>query len=163
MKQLLFAIAALALLHACTQPPEYPVEPVIEYLSVSKNVMREGKFQEDTLFVTIGFTDGDGDIGHENADNTIDLYVTDLRTGITDNSYKVPYVPELGSGNGISGTITFQLYSTCCIFDDPGYVPCEDVAPQPTDTVRYEIYLIDRAGNVSNTVQTEPIIIQCRQ
>ncbi len=163
MKLLQFFGFGFLVLQACTQPPEYPVEPVIEYLSVSKNTMREGKFQEDTIYVTIGFTDGDGDIGREDTDNTIDLFVTDLRTGITDNTYKVPYVPELGSGNGISGTITFQLYATCCIFDEPGYVPCEDVAPAPFDTVRYEIYLIDRAGHVSNTVQTEPIFIQCRQ
>ncbi len=163
MKHLSFFFFALVLWQACTQPPEYPIEPVIEYLSVSKNTMREGKFQEDTLYVTIGFTDGDGDIGRTDDDSTIDLFVTDMRTGITDNSYKIPFVPELGSGNGISGTITFQLFSTCCIFDDPGYVPCEDIAPEPFDTVQYEIYLVDRAGNMSNVVVTEPILIQCRQ
>lgn len=61
---LLLSAAALTILAlGCVQPPDYPIEPVIEYVGLTKNTMLQGKTGEDETYITISFTDGDGDIG----------------------------------------------------------------------------------------------------
>ncbi|GIV31058.1 MAG: hypothetical protein KatS3mg029_0409 [Saprospiraceae bacterium] len=146
-------------LAACATPPDYPVEPHIEFLSVSKDTLKRGIFT-DTTFVRISFTDGDGDIGH---DDTLDLFLIDTRDGSLTNKFTIPEVPKLGANNGIKGEITIQVPSSCCLFDpDLLLDPCNDEHPSlPYDRIVYEIFLIDRAGHRSNVVQTTPIYIQC--
>ncbi len=165
MKLLRYTPAFLSALFvwACASPPDYPIEPVIEYIGMTKNVMKRGLGPEDTTFVTIAFTDGDGDLGDEESDS-LNLFVTDLRTGILENQYRIPFLPDLGSANGIRGEITFRLFTTCCIFPpELGLDPCFDTSPEyPMDTVRYSIYIVDRAGHKSNVVETEPIFILCQ-
>lgn len=150
----------LVLLSACASPPDYPIEPIIEYVGLTKDTLRRGAMQEDTTFVTFSFTDGDGDIGN---DDSLDLFVTDTRTGITDNQFIIPLVPKLGASNGIKGEITFRLFTTCCLFPpELGLSPCEDETPAMRyDQVVYEFYIRDRAGHESNRVQTEPVYIAC--
>ena len=157
---LLAPLAALSLFFSCATPPDYPIEPHIEYLHISKDTLRRGAMQEDTTFVTFSFTDGDGDIGNQ---DTIDLFVTDTRTGVTESQFRVPEVPELGASNGIKGEITFRLFTTCCIFPpELGLDPCNGTSPSfRYDNVVYEFYLKDRAGHESNRVKTDPVYIRC--
>ena len=161
------AIFALLFSGACTQPPEYPIEPVIKYERMTKTTLQQGDGTEDETWITFSFTDGDGDIGFFKEGSTTvetDLFIRDLRLDAVTEKFTIPFVPELGSANGISGEVTFRLYTTCCIF--PEWVsgqpaPC-DVSPEyPVDTVRYELYIKDRAGHESNRIQTEPIFLLC--
>lgn len=74
-------------------------------------------------------------------------------------------MPELGTTNGISGEITFRLLTTCCVF--PEWVtdvqsPCDPSMQYPVDTLRYEIYIRDRAGHESNRIETEDIYLLCQ-
>ena len=79
---------------------------------------------------------------------------------------EAPIIPEQGTGNGISGEMTIQIFTTCCIHPDPILAldgcdaPFEDIEFQ-YDSLIYEVYIQDRAGNVSNTIQTEPLLIKC--
>ncbi|MCB9284228.1 MAG: hypothetical protein H6563_09165 [Lewinellaceae bacterium] len=170
MKRLVFLNAGFILLGlaSCTQPPDYPIEPVIEFQRLTKNTLIQGDGTEDETWVTISFTDGDGDIGFfQEGSNQVetDLFIRDLRLDVVTEKFTIPFIPELGTTNGISGEITFRMYTTCCIFPDwvPGQpAPC-DVSPDyPVDTVRYEIYIKDRAGHESNHIQTEPIYLLCQ-
>jgi len=54
------------LLVGCIQAPEYPIEPVIQYVGLTKNMMEQAKIKGDSLRVIFSFTDGDGDIGSIN-------------------------------------------------------------------------------------------------
>ncbi len=163
-----FSALVVLLFGACINPPDYPIEPQIKYVSMSRNTLVQGQGPEDTTYITISFTDGDGDIGHfkEGSDEQeVDLFLTDLRTGAQAEHFIIPFVPELGAGNGISGEITMRLLTTCCIF--PPWVtdaalPCEASQQYPVDTLQYEIYLIDRAGHESNRITTEPIYLLCQ-
>jgi hypothetical protein len=155
----------VTLWNSCASPPDYPIEPLIEYVGMTKDTLRRppipgsgGKI--DTIFVTFSFTDGDGDIGNK---DSLDLFLTDTRTGVIENQYRIPLVPDLGASNGIKGEITFRLFSTCCIFPpELGLDPCFGEAPSfRYDKVIYDIYLIDRAGHKSNVIQTEPIYVRC--
>ncbi len=170
MKTVQLAISALLLFTwaSCTQPPDYPIEPVIQYERLTKNTMLQGDGTEDQTWITISFTDGDGDLGFFKEGSSqveTDLFIRDLRLNAVTEKFTIPFVPELGAANGISGEINFRLYTTCCIF--PEWVtgqpaPCDTSPEYPMDTVQYEIYIKDRAGHESNRVVTEPIYLLCQ-
>lgn len=159
--RIFFGLAAAAGLcfASCATPPDYPVEPALQYISLSKDTLRRGSNQQDTTFVTFSFTDGDGDIGSE---DSLQLVLTDSRDN-TPRKLKIPFVPELGASNGIKGKITARLFTTCCIFpEDLFLLGCEDeLASMPYDKVVYSLYITDRAGHQSNIITIDPIYVEC--
>ncbi len=159
MKYLLTIFLTLALWIGCAKAPNYSKEPKIEFRNLTKSVMKQGKSNEDTTFATIFFTDGDGDIGSEN--NTPNIFIIDKRLlNDTTESSAIPNVPPQGTGNGISGNITFKLYNSCCIFKNQ--IPCTPSIQKPVDTLIYQIFIKDRAGNRSNIVEASPIYLMCK-
>ena len=148
----------------CVQPPNYPVEPEIEFMSLSKDVMFQTRFGQDSVLITFSFTDGDGDLGFN--DTTASIFITDGRDDFSKPSYRIPFIEEEGAGNGISGEISILVPTTCCIYPaSSGIPPCDTSpsAPQFTDTVFYKIQIKDRAGNFSNEIETGPITLICRR
>lgn len=151
-------------LFSCVQPPDYPVEPEIDYIGFNTLTFPQGgpNAPSDTLILRFGFTDGDGDIG--NADSTVDVFITDSRTPEFEESRKLPIIPEEGVGNGISGEITLRFpnnpFQICCIIgDEQG---CDGpIDGFPNDTFSYRIQIMDRAGNRSNPIQTETVTLLC--
>ncbi len=156
-KSILFI--SLLFLGSCLKPPEYPVEPQISFLSYSRDMLIQNQFNTDSILITIAFTDGDGDIGQDGGG--FDLYLTDTRDNFMPPAYRLPKVPEQGTGNGISGEISFVLYTTCCFFPD-GQDPCTINPNFPEDTLSYLIYVKDRAGHQSNIIETPPIRLLCQ-
>ncbi|MEM8908469.1 MAG: hypothetical protein AAGD05_11530 [Bacteroidota bacterium] len=146
---------------ACTQPPDYPDEPIIEYKTMTKNTMLQGSVNNDSLLMTVTFTDGDGDLGEmgDNRDPQSSVYLVDTRINDTLTPRTIPFVPEQGAGNGISGDMSFTVFTTCCIYLGQA---CQVFEDQPIDTVRYLIQIKDRAGNFSNVVESEPIFLLCQ-
>ncbi len=154
----------ILLLPSCVQPPNYPKEPVIEYIGVSKNVMQQGQNYSDSLFVTFSFTDGDGDLGFPESDPTPSVFVRDSRDDFPKPPLQLPYVEPQGAANGISGEITVKLPTVCCIYTNPEgiKVACEDVPGfYQYDTFYYYIKIRDRAGHESNEIKTEAITLKC--
>lgn len=164
-KTYLIATALTALIFAyCVQPPDYPIAPVIEYIGVSKNLLRQGEGYSDSLLVSFSFTDGDGDIGYPASDPTPSVFIRDSRDEFEKPPLQLPYVEPQGASNGISGEITVKLPTTCCIYISPEGIPfaCDDVPfAIKFDTFFYYIKIRDRAGNESNEIQTELIRLQC--
>jgi hypothetical protein len=157
-------LVAANLLVYCVQPPDYPDEPVIEFTALSKNVMRQTTFGTDSVVISFDFTDGDGDLGFQ--DTSASIFIVDGRDSFSKPSYRIPYVEQQGTGNGISGTISIVLPTTCCIYPlSSGIPPCDtsNNAPQAFDTVFYLISIKDRAGHVSNQITTAPITLVCKQ
>lgn len=142
---------------SCINPPDYPPEPQIEFLSITKNIMDQSSLLGDSTLLTFTFQDGDGDLG---SDSTINAFVIDKRDGFEARKYVIPFIPPQGAANGISGEISFALYTSCCIYED-NYPPCSTNPNQALDTLIYQIYIEDRAGNQSNLIDTEPIILRC--
>lgn len=149
---------ALSAVFGCVTPPEYPLIPAIEYVSMTKDTLPRGIASDSTL-ITLSFTDGDGDIGQK--DTVSDIFITDSRDGNVTKG-RIPFVPELGASNGIKGEISVVIDNSCCIFPNPLYNGCNEVFPSyPYDQVVYSIYIVDRKGNQSNTVDLPPIYIRC--
>lgn len=152
----LFAFVAFA---TCISPPDYPIEPQITLAGMTKTVMRQGYGSEDSVYISLSFTDGDGDLGGVSGKDSLNVYITDKRNNKpVEQTYRIPFVPEAGAKNGISGEIRFLMYTTCCL----SLEPCRLPPPRAADTLIYEIYIKDRAGHKSNAVKTNPILLQCK-
>ena len=148
----------------CVKPPDYPKEPVIEFIGLSKNVLQQGKSSGDSLSISFSYTDGDGDLGYPSTEAVPSVFVRDDRDSFTKFEYRLPYVEPQGAGNGISGEISIVLPTSCCIYVTPGgqKLAC-DLVPNDFlfDTLYYFIAIRDRAGNKSNEIKAGPILLQC--
>ena len=164
MRHILVAVAIIAciclFLPGCINAPDFAKVPKIEFVSMTKDTMLQGVFQQDSLLVTFHFEDGDGDIGREENADENNVFFIDKRTGQVDNSFGIPFVPPQGSSNGIEGDVHILLFSTCCLFPN-GQDPCTPSDLFPYDEIVYEIYITDRAGNESNHIETPPITLIC--
>lgn len=168
---ILFA-AGLTVVSSCLKPPpSYPIEPKIEFKSLSKTVIEE----YDTLTITVNFTDGDGDLGPKGLipsctanicdlvsdssclnDPAWSLYLLDHRDSCL-SLLNIPYIEPKGKYDDLSGEIIFSTPPVSCKVRD-----CSPLPGCPDDTVVYTVLFKDRAGHWSNGIQTPPVIIHCR-
>lgn len=106
----------------------------------------------DTAFIEFSLTDGDADIGN---DNTSQIYLKDTRYESA-GFIPTPF-PE------IDGTIEDPkkgLQGVCLFIPVPQPAPRTDSLHMAVgDTMSYEIFIKDRAGNESNHIITNQIII----
>ncbi len=152
-------LALIVAFATCIRPPDYPIEPQIKFVGMTKSTMRQGFGSEDSVYFTLSFTDGDGDLGGVSGKDSLNVFITDKRNNKpVEQTYRIPFVPEAGAKNGISGEMRFLMYTTCCL----SLEPCIATPVRPRDTLVYEMYIKDRAGHKSNVVQTNPIILQCK-
>jgi hypothetical protein len=113
--------------------------PVVELRSVSPE--RITALQDSIVFL-LAYTDGDGDLGFAEADSAV-VYLTDERFPITERFHMPPLAPE-GAVIPITGVLRIVLGQT--ILQDAASVE---------EPVTFSLRIRDRAGNWSNTVQTE--------
>lgn len=147
----------MTLIYGCIEPPDYPIEPVIEFVEMSRTSVTAQTIplnpdrELDTLYITFSFTDGDGDLGGGSFDTTNqNIQLIDSRIGLVDASFFVDDLPNAGVTNGISGEITVMIPEIFCFQNS-----------EPRDTLNYSIQIIDRAGNLSNIIETPPIELIC--
>ena len=161
MKTLKYTLfLSIAMIIACTKPPDYSDTPEIAFISLSKDAMIAADNLSDNLTLTISFTDGDGDIGIDGG--TPSVYFKDLRDDSEFITFVAPVIPEQGVGNGISGEMYIKVSTTCCIHPIDNQGGCEsDFSDYPEDVLVYEVYIKDRAGNKSNIIETAPITLLC--
>ncbi len=157
MNKIIYWMATIALISGCTAAPEFSVVPQLNFISMSRNTMKQSKFPTDSIRVVFGFQDGDGDI---NIKDIANVYIIDKRQNALQEQYVVPMIPKIGSNKGISGEITVTIHTTCCL--PPNGKPCEKSSDFPRDSLVYQIYMIDKAGNKSNVIETKPVFIECK-
>lgn len=158
---LFFGLLMSALLWSCLDPAEYPPEPKIVFESLTPKA-------NDAADLTISFTDGDGDMGLDQGD-TLDPFCAEcdyyynlfleyyeLRDGEWTHVpldpdlgqipfyYRVPRVTPSGQNKALNGEIKIDM---------PVYSLISNY-----DTARFEITLVDRSFNESNTVTTPAFI-----
>ena len=167
IKLLIILFVASALMSACLKVEKIPPIPKIEFISFeifdSVDILQNEK---KAGILKFKFEDGDGDIGLHpphptdtisNADTTnlkLMLYrknngAMQLVDGIDDpmlqrTGYRIPYMERLGQNKILKGeiiiTILYQSYKL-------------------EDTIKYDFFIIDRAGNISNIEDTPEIIV----
>ena len=162
----LLIASGVLLAFSCVKPPNYPDEPRIEYIGLNKSTIAQGNGNapRDTLEITFFFEDGDGNIGTPDQDTAnFDVFLYDSRDSSL-TKFRLPVLPDQGIGNGVSGEATVRiptLFNICCTFPN-GATPCQASTQFPTDTFSYAIRMRDRAGNTSNSIQTEMITVLCQ-
>lgn len=171
---LLCALAGIALAQSgCINAPEYPIEPILSFKSMTKNRMIQNG-QENTT-ITIEFTDGDGDIGINATDSItwttpnnelrgdrgVNLFVIDPRTNyIGGTTYRIPYIPSQGISKAVTGDIDIDMASGCCIYS--ATQACTPNPAVPTNEVRYLVVAVDKAGHRSNVLELPAITLLCQ-
>lgn len=142
----------------CINAPNFSDTPEIEFISFSKSTLVQGDINNDSTFMTIEFTDGDGDIGTSATGTELNMFIIDNRNGAEYDKIKLPEIPKEGANNGVKGSITVKLFNGCCLFDDK---PNCTVVPSETNQITFDVYIIDNAGNQSNTITTTPLSLIC--
>lgn len=144
MKHLIPALVVgmLLTIASCRPDPSTDPVPTIEFMSVDPSTVVE--FQ-DSLTFTISYQDGDGDLG-ENNPSTENLFLKDSRNGVT-YGFRIQQLAPIGSEISIQGELNVILNHTS-ITDGSS-----------SQSVTYEIWVIDRAGNESNHVDTGPVTV----
>jgi len=151
-----FVIILSVLVYACTRVDKLPPTPSIKFTSfqtfdttdIIGNQERGGRLK-------FYFEDGDGDVGlnapANPGDDSTNLFFTMFRitNGIPDSAkaddplkpsdYRIPFLTQVGQNVVLKGTISVTfLYLSYSV----------------ADTIKYDFYMKDRAGHVSNTVST---------
>lgn len=163
IKYLIILLIGVIAFYSCRKIEQLPPTPNIEFTSfevfdtidILGNSGKAGRLK-------FYFEDGDGDIGLDEPTDSltdatnmfIELYRKTngnmvLSTDLTDpllpsSSYRIPYMERLGQNKILKGTISVILL----------YLDYS-----PTDTVRYDFFIRDRALNESNIESTSEIVI----
>lgn len=165
-KALIFLIVGAAILSSCYKEPNFSMTPEISFASITKD-MRLDQFtgaRKDSIIVSINFKDGDGDLGYntEEIGSTIprtdyNFVIKSLRskngkfTEFKPEETLSGFFPRLKTDDKIGpieGKLSYRIQIETAFW------------PFKKDTVKFEIYIKDRAGNVSNTTETDPVIIK---
>ena len=137
-------------LFACSNEKNFPKTPQLEVREFREEFVAIGNGTEKLIFWTLGFTDGDGDIGVRNDDDADNFlvtifYIEDGETKeIEGESYRIPVVRNIRTEKGIEGSFEFEIEAALLGIENNISL----------DSLIYEAFVIDRAGNESNKVST---------
>ena len=144
MKQLIVFIIITCLFSACKKDEvKYSDIPAITFESISPGTIKQFS---DSVIVTIGYVDGNGDLG-ENGSDVKNAFVTDSRNNLT-YIFRVKQLAPSDANIIIKGKLLI-------------------IVPQvalnnligTAETATFSVYVKDRAGNKSNVVSTSSITI----
>ncbi len=138
----LFIIGISSLFFSCKKESVvFNSTPTIEFVSISPTIANQ---YTDSVSVTIKYTDGDGDLGENNA-SVKNCFIRDNRIGIV---YEFRIKQLAPDNSPITGTLNLEL----------GGQGITDNSSQ--QYVSYTIYVKDRAGHISNSIATTSILIR---
>ena len=152
---LLTATIFAAILISCEPKVDYPDEPTVEFKSFTftDTTLLGNPVKQGTL--TFSFTDGDGDIGFDTISprqNTIFMtkhkMVNNVLTQmdlLVDLNYFVERIYTDNNRHAVSGDIKIE--------------DLNEYKNTFGDTIMYKFYIVDRAGNRSNTDSTGLIVV----
>ena len=157
---------------SCQKPVEYPIEPKIAYEGFTYLFNSDSTFSGEGI-ISFSYTDGDGDLGLDDAD-TLSPF------GFHDAHYYNMMIDYLKCVNGefvktplLSWNAQTQSYDTVtfnarfkrlrdseepkAISGTMDYKLLVQNPFSPNDTIKFEIRILDRALHESNVIQTNPI------
>lgn len=155
MKHILVILSVCIGMISCFEAPKYSDIPKIAYkgFEMAGSTVQNG----ENLILNFSFEDGDGDLGLLNSTDTTRNFFITLHSqyfSISD-TFSIPNIPTSGSVNDISGIIRFNMISYYNVI-------CNPFAVSTYDTCSFDLFVKDRAGNVSNTITTDKVVFQCR-
>ncbi|HOJ90490.1 MAG TPA: hypothetical protein PK622_06465 [Saprospiraceae bacterium] len=152
-------VILLVVFWSCSKSNDSESVPKITYSGVTKTSLIQGALNEDSLWLNFELEDSDGDIGFGSNSANRDIIVRDLRTGLIMDEFKIPDLPST-DGQKITAKISVLIFTTCCIFPN-SIPPCSAPPEFPTDTINFEIKVVDKKGHQSNLIVSEAIVLRC--
>ena len=157
---ILFTPLFLALLmSSCHKPEKYPVEPKIEFVSLEAITEADNAMD---VRLTFKFQDGDGDIGLDESDTRPPF---DTSSVYYYNCFITYFEKQNGTFVEVELPSTLNMRIPRLSDDVPESIAGElyidlfaNNPLSPYDTIRYELYVVDRALNHSNTITTSEYI-----
>lgn len=160
----LAVFSVMALMTGCYKEISFDIKPYIEFSDLRKEI-RLDQFsgsKKDSVILTIKFQDGDGDLGLNEEEKKVAVEKQDFNYIIKifrkkngaflEVPQEVPYsgfFPRLKSDNK-KGPIEGKL--------DYSLVYFQDFTPKK-DSLKYQITIKDRSGNISNTIESKVIVL----
>jgi hypothetical protein len=164
-KVLLFFVLLTFLATSCYKEPNFSLTPEIAFNDITKDI-RLDQFtgaKKDSIIITVDFKDGDGDLGFNSEEIGGEVDQTDYNYVVKPlRKIKGIFAPfqtfETYSGfyprlkmddkiGPIQGKLSYRIEVLTAFW------------PIKRDTVKFEIYIKDRAGNQSNIIETDPIVL----
>ena len=164
----LVIFGVIASLSGCYKEPVFDVTPSISFKDIRKEIVinQFNGTKIDSIIISIGFQDGDGDLGYNDAE--IKKATADL------NNPNFNYVAKLFEQKkgkftelNILGVPTSGFFQRLKVSDKLSpiegsldyYLTFPQAFTPKKDTIKLQIYIKDRAGHTSNTVETTPIVL----
>lgn len=148
---ILFSLCILLVFTACNTGPVFDTTPEIEFVSIT-----EGPVQQLTeeFTISIHFQDGDGDLGDDN-EEVKNLFVRHTIAGLDTVPYDflIPNLTPDTKNPSIQGNIDINVTAPPLSSFIPGNPDVDE------EFVVFRLWIVDRAGNVSNEILTDPILI----
>jgi len=137
-------ISATLLATSCKKEDD-PVSavPEITFETISPGTVREFR---DSVVITIGYKDGDGDLGVNNS-TASNAFVTDSRNNLV-YSFRIRQLAPENAGVTIQGKLDIVV---------PAVALSSNTATSESAT--FSVYIKDRAGNSSNTITTGAVTV----
>jgi hypothetical protein len=149
---------------SCYKEPVFSLTPEITYAGFEKEILVDAfsGANKDSLVISLDFTDGDGDLGLSETEKAAaeqkqeyNFFVKTFRKKngkITEFTPFIPYsgfFPRLKNDDRpgpIKGTLSYSIE-----FPHP-FTP-------KRDSLQFQVYIKDRAGNLSNVATTDVIVL----
>jgi hypothetical protein len=152
---LLLSALLLGGIYSCRKSSNSPI-PYIELISLSPDTIKGGS-PADTAFLTFHFSDGDGDLGNDISQGDYDVFLRDMRDSVYPIlRFPFPNIPDEARDpiDGLRGQGAIALYGV-------NLIPRQDTIHKfRGDTVVYQMWIMDRAKNLSNVITTTPLYIR---
>ena len=151
-------------LQSCYQEPEFSLVPEITFRSIEKEI-RVDQFtgaNKDSVIITLDFQDGDGDLGLSETEKAAAELRGDYNYVVRVFRQRNGVFQEFNPGIPYSGYFP-QFRSDGRLGPIEGILSYSIDFPHPftprRDSLKFEIFIKDVAGNVSNTIETDVIVL----
>ena len=146
MRIVLFIAIISILTTSCNKKTKMANVPKLTFKAMDRSTVQAGS--EEDVNISFLFEDGDGNIGF----GTNNLFFKDSRdTALI--PYMIPNIPDkFNPESGLKGVILVQFPAAFLLLRT-------DTLHKESDTLTWDIYLKDQAGNMSNTITTTQLVL----
>src|SRR5690606_25893980 len=145
-------LALMMLLFSCSKENKMSKIPSIEYIGMSPFSVRAND-PDQSLNIGFSFQDGAADLGNYPNPDQMDIYIKDLRNDSVFTFYFPDLDPEyLDDKKGVSGqSVVYMPVYNLSLRGDSTHLM--------SDTTAFELYILDKAGNKSNVITTDSLVL----
>jgi hypothetical protein len=124
--------------------------PSIEFTSLTNDTVTAGN-SDDSVGIAFKFKDGDADIGNDLSSEKPDIFLVSTKFPDT-LKYNFPPIPDefKDPAKGIEGNALVAIKAAILLLDSANV----------EETVHFDLFIKDKAGNVSNTISIPDITLK---